>query len=76
MVEVVYVGEDYGDVVFVSGGNYFVVMDRVVWLNNVGDVYCGCGIDVVVEWEESVRGYGGIFYFQIFIIGFNFGDFC
>lgn len=57
MVEVVYVGEEYCNIVFVGGGNYFVIMDRIVRLDYVGYVCSGGGINIVVEWEECVRSY-------------------
>lgn len=52
-----YVGEEYCNIVFVGGGNYFVIMDRIVRLDYVGYVCSGGGINIVVEWEECVRSY-------------------
>lgn len=62
-MEVVYVGEYYGNVVFISCINYFLVMYRVVWLNNCFNVSFSGSVNIVVEWEECIRCYYRVGYF-------------
>lgn len=63
MVEMMYVSKYYCNVVFVSCGNYFVVVYWVVWLDNGFNICFSSGINIVMEWEEGVRGYNRIGYF-------------
>lgn len=57
VMEVMYVGKYYGNVVFVCCGDNFIVMYRVIWLDNGFNVSCCGSINVVMEWEECVRSY-------------------
>lgn len=58
--EVAYAGEGHREVVFICGGNHFVVADAAAGLDDGGDAVARGGVQSVAEGEEGVRGEYGV----------------
>lgn len=50
----VYVGEYYGNVCFISSCDYFIIVNGFVWLDYGGGICFDCSFQFVGKWEEGV----------------------
>ena len=74
MSEMTHAGKDHGDMVFVGGGNDFIITHGAAGLNDGGNAGLSSGIDAIPEREKGIRSHDGTGNHQAFVGGFDAGD--